>query len=221
MDGLLVDPPLRGEWKAIHNPGDHPYALDFVGLEPGRRLPYSLSSLPPHLLWKTAAANAYGWGRPVYAPFDGEVIEAQDGYPDREALNLPRDAMRTVILMRRATDDIQRFAGNYVVLESPQGVAFMAHLRSGSVRVTSGTEVTAGQRLGEVGNAGASLLPHLHFHLMSEWSHELAAIPELVIPFRFRQFDRWTGGRWESVEKRAPKSGDRLRVTGEATVHLS
>lgn len=212
MDGPLIESPLRGEWKAIHNPGDAPLALDFVGLKPGKRLPYPASSLLPHLVWKTAAANAFGWGRPVYAPFEGEIIEAQDGYPDCEKMNLLRDVVRNVMLLPREMDTIQRFAGNFVVLKSTQGIALLAHLRCGSVTVTPGTQVVAGERLGGVGNAGASLLPHLHFQLMSEWSTDLSAIAEVTIPFSFTQFERWTSNHWKPIQNQAPKSGDRLRI---------
>ena len=57
-------------------------------------------------------------------------------------------------------------AGHYVVLDADdeRDYVFM-HLRRGSIPVTEGQRVVAGQQLGEVGNSGRSFGPHLHFEV--------------------------------------------------------
>lgn len=212
MEIPTVDPPIRGEWKVIHNPGDSPHALDFIGLRPGRWLPYPPQSLLAHLVYRIPASIAYGWGRPVYAPFDGGVLEAHDGYPDTVRMNLIRDGLRNVVFLPDLDEGIQRFAGNYVVIEAAAGVAFLAHLQCNSLSVTTGDSVTAGEQIGVVGNAGASLISHLHFQLMRMWPSDISLVGELDRPFRFCQYDRRVDGTWKTVQNRRMKSSERIRV---------
>jgi hypothetical protein len=212
MERPVIDPPIRGEWKVIHSPGDSPHALDFIGLQPGTRFPYPRRSLLTHLFFRIPATTAFGWNRPVYAPFDGEILEARDGYPDTAYLNLLRDFAQTVIFPPELDDDIQQFAGNYAVIEAAAGVAFLAHLQRGSVKVTAGDTVTAGEKIGVIGNAGASLIPHLHFQLLSEWTTNITLIREKDRPFRFRQYERWVDGSWKLVHDRQPEHSERIRI---------
>jgi murein DD-endopeptidase MepM/ murein hydrolase activator NlpD len=57
-------------------------------------------------------------------------------------------------------------AGHYVVLDADdeRDYVFM-HLRRGSIPVVAGQRVTAGDRIGEVGNTGRSFGAHLHFEV--------------------------------------------------------
>ena len=45
--------------------------------------------------------------------------------------------------------------------------AFYAHLKTGSVKVKVGDQLTTGQVIAALGNTGNSDAPHLHFHVMS------------------------------------------------------
>ncbi|WP_243372009.1 peptidoglycan DD-metalloendopeptidase family protein [Geotalea sp. SG265] len=71
-------------------------------------------------------------------------------------------------------------AGNFVLIrhgEPPQLIfTLYAHLRRGSIAVTSGTRVKKGDKIAEVGNSGASLAPHLHFgvFIRRQFGNELA-----------------------------------------------
>jgi hypothetical protein len=86
-------------------------------------------------------------GVPVFAVLDGVVVAAQDGFPD----------MNTTFTGT---------AGNYVVLSGPGGrLTSYWHLRMGSVAVTVGQSVKAGQQVGETASSGNSVAPHLHFEV--------------------------------------------------------
>jgi murein DD-endopeptidase MepM/ murein hydrolase activator NlpD len=57
-------------------------------------------------------------------------------------------------------------AGHYVVVAGADGRHYVfMHLQAGSIVVTKTATVAPGQRLGNVGNTGASEGPHLHFEI--------------------------------------------------------
>lgn len=160
--------PLRGgPWIAIRGPSatsghrlalvgadgragvPQRFAIDWAMLGPDGKLFHGDSAV---------AENWYGYGRPVYAAAKGKVVVARDGTPDGVPFNITVPA---VIEAVAAT-------GNVVVLEIGSGQFLTyAHLKPGSLKVKVGSTVAAGQQLGEVGNSGNSLGPHLHFHLNS------------------------------------------------------
>lgn len=190
MEQVSVDPPLHGEWKVIYNSFDTTHALDFIGFQAKNRLPYPSRSVLPHIFYRISASTAFDWGRPVYAPFDGEVLEARDGYPDTVDMKLVRDVLGNLVFLPGPDENIQRFAGNYVVIEGVEATAFLAHFQPDSITITSGGTMTAGMQIGSVGNAGASLVPHLHFQLLSEWSSNISVIAEKDRLFHFSQYER-------------------------------
>ncbi len=93
------------------------------------------------------------YGAPVLAAAAGTVHVVIDGIED----NTPG---------RRNT---YVAPGNLVIVQhGPEVFAWYAHLQPGSVAVKPGQKVTAGQRIGLVGNSGRSTEPHLHFHLQDK-----------------------------------------------------
>ena len=60
-------------------------------------------------------------------------------------------------------DTVNRL-GNHVILRCGGAEIVFAHMREGSVTVAPGDRVSVGDRVGEVGNSGASTEPHLHIH---------------------------------------------------------
>ncbi len=88
------------------------------------------------------------YGSPVYSPISGRVVVAVDTMPDLvPPLSQPGGP-----------------AGNHVVVRSGDVYFFLAHLQSGSVRVSAGDSVAAGTVVGVVGNSGNTTEPHLHLH---------------------------------------------------------
>lgn len=210
-----IDFPLRGEWVSLRPPGHHPYALDFMKVSKDRRQ-VSRRTLSGYLFSIIPAKNFYGFGEPIFSPVDGVVIRASDGWVDRKVTSF----VNTIIIWFIATYifrpkidasevDIRPNAGNYVMIQSTTGlVAFLAHMRCGSVKVTTGQVITAGQLIGEVGNSGNTTAPHLHINLFDQADDLLNS---KVVQFIFRRFDRWNGKSWEMAENGVPRKRDLVR----------
>jgi len=88
------------------------------------------------------------FGDPISSPCDGVVIASRDAVPDLAPPN--------------HTEKLPE--GNYVELNCEGAQVFLAHMRRGSVRVTTGARVHTGDLLGNVGNSGNTTEPHLHIH---------------------------------------------------------
>lgn len=98
---------------------------------------------------RPADPSAYlGFGSAVLAPCTGSIMHAVDGVADNIVPQTDREQM----------------AGNYVIVRCEEFDVVLAHLRQGSVTVSSGEHVTAGHPIGELGNSGNSDEPHLHIH---------------------------------------------------------
>jgi len=95
--------------------------------------------------------NAYEiFGEKLCSPCDGTVLSVRDGLPD----NAP------------GRPDVEHPEGNNIVLKCGDAEVFLAHLKRGSISVTAGEAVTIGKPLGEVGNSGNTLEPHMHISAM-------------------------------------------------------
>ncbi len=116
------------------------YAVDFFGLGP-----WGLRARG----WHPADPATYAiFGADLRAPCDGIVMAAENGKPD---FDVPHH------------DPVNRL-GNHVILRCGEAEIVLAHMRQGRVTVAPGDNVSTGDRLGEVGNSGASTEPHLHIH---------------------------------------------------------
>nr|WP_277749833.1 M23 family metallopeptidase [Methanoculleus taiwanensis] len=172
-----------------------------------------------HQLYGHVSVNDfYGWAQPIYSPFDGEVVMVRDGWPDILEVNTFKDIFHSLLLtysfMRapsRRKIDLHRIAGNCVVVRSERCSAFLAHLRSGSVNVEEGQQIQAGALIGEVGNSGNTMAPHLHFQLMKGDDPFTAT----GLPCRFRSYERYRDTAWESVTNGIPGRLERIRYMGE------
>lgn len=103
---------------------------------------------------KDESYNIYG--KEAIAVADAKVASITDKYPSQTPGKYP-----TNITFEEAD-------GNSVVLDLGGGrYALYAHLQKGTIRIHAGDTVKRGQFLALVGNSGNSLVPHLHFHVMS------------------------------------------------------
>ena len=93
-------------------------------------------------------------GVAIYATRDGTVLETHDGEPDHNTSWVGQSGF-----------------GNYVALSHEGGlVTYYGHMTNGSVAVSPGDLVSAGDALGLVGSSGRSDLPHLHLELQLDGS---------------------------------------------------
>jgi murein DD-endopeptidase MepM/ murein hydrolase activator NlpD len=189
-----VEVPVAGRWQAMNSPADRvpshylhtygqTYAIDFVFDPKDRARPaFGAGSGfgPPE--------NFPGYGQEVVAPAAGTVVRAVDDQRDHRARNSVL-GMLYVFAVESAARELlgpSRILGNHVVLSLGDGVyAALAHLKRGSVRVTKGERVQAGDPIAECGNSGNSSEPHLHFQLMDSPRALFAA----GLPFEFDRFE--------------------------------
>jgi hypothetical protein len=209
MEPIKIRSPVRGDWSFMNPPGHHPNAKDFVAVN-SKGAPYARLKLLRHLVYKLDVMETYAWEKEIFSPFDGKVVKVEHNASDRIDLNLFRDLFKGLVLARRnRKNDIGYFLGNYVVLVSREGIyALFAHIRQGSVVVHEGENVAAGQLIGQVGNSGNTIQPHLHFQLMQE--HDVSrAIP---LPFVFESCQIINDGVWESFSSKLPGNYAKFRV---------
>lgn len=92
------------------------------------------------------------FGKPVFAPAAGKVVAIANDVKD----NVPGET------------NPARLLGNHVILDHGNGeFSFLVHFKQGSVEVSAGQNLKAGDLLGSCGNSGNSTEPHLHYHLQT------------------------------------------------------
>lgn len=216
---IVVEFPLRGEWVALHTPADRVpshgtdafgqrYAFDFCRFAPKWDLPYNSRMVVRHLFAFARAEHFLCWNQPVYSAFEGEVISTGDLWPDRSRVNLPVELIRATLFPPGTGSDFRPLLGNFAVVRGDRCVALYAHLRNGSVRVTKGETVVAGQVIGSVGNSGNSTMPHLHFQLMNDIDLHGAS----GVPCAFRRYERLSQDGWDVVSDEVPGLFERIRA---------
>ncbi len=84
----------------------------------------------------------------VYAPCDGLVVEHQNNLPDQPI----------------GGSDKVNTGGNGIVLQCGNHHVHLHHMKQGSVSVELNEEVKIGQKIGQIGNSGNTIEPHLHLH---------------------------------------------------------
>lgn len=229
-DLTLIDFPLRGEWVASHTPAEQipshgtdqlgqRFAFDFMRIEHGPKgWKFFRTSLPAYFLFGARLQDCPGWSDPIHAPFDGTVVTAKDGWPERKRLHLLSDL---AVVLKNAlmfdpyqTDDLRPILGNHLILRmrEKEVFAFFAHIRCGSIGVAVGDEVQRGQRLAEVGHSGNSTAPHLHFHLMDRAD----ILNAQGLPCCFREYQILRDGCWIQIKEGLPGLREFIRF-GEQT----
>ena len=148
---IVLSAPFEGRWVATHagqsiatnhhvRVPEQDYSADLALLGPDNRVRRRQSD---------TQEDAYTFGAPIYAPVDGVVSAAVDGFEDGKIPSRFEDV-----------------AGNHVFIEvAPDRHVLLAHLKEGSVVVSPGERVRVGDAIGAAGNSGNSDFPHLHIHV--------------------------------------------------------
>ncbi len=136
------------------------------------------------------------WGESVYAPVSGYVVEVLDSAPDNAPGAYPEDAVNNLVGIH--------LGGRFYL--------YILHFRQGSipVEIAVDTWVDVGDYLGEVGNSGVTLEPHLHLVLL--W-YDVDEERSYSIPVEFESLEvspAWDGP-WSEHENVAPVAGDFVR----------
>ena len=216
---VIVDFPLRGEWVAFNSPGDR--VPSHGGDMLGQRFAYDFVRVDRRKGWRIHPAGGlrsnligfpvretYAWGQPVHMPFDGEIVEARDGYPERSRIVPIREI--AVVIKNSVTfnpANLRGVLGNFAIARAGDTFALFAHLVPGSVSVEAGQSVGSGDPVGRVGHTGNSTAPHLHFQLMDS--------PDLLtargVPCAFRELEVERDGAWGAQRNVVPRRQDRVR----------
>ena len=226
---IIVEFPLRGEWNSPNTPGSKipshgtnqlgtRYAYDFIQVDwnsigyPAYRV-----SFLQYLFSGVSLNDYYCWGQKVFAPCDGVVVVAEDGYEERPRTNLLSDlssAYKNAHYFDPEKDDVQSVAGNYIIIEYKENIyAALCHLQTGSIQVSVGQEIKKGDFIGRVGHSGNSFAPHLHFQLMD--SCDIATANGL--PCAFEKYEIYQDNKWQTVTNSIPTSKDRIRFITSAS----
>jgi hypothetical protein len=134
--------PLSGQLWAAER-----FAIDYVQLGPGGVIASGDVS-------KTESYPYFG--ADIHAVADGPVVGMLEGLPEQIPGKSPTGLR------------LEEYGGNHIVQDIGNGnYAFYAHLKTGSVKVKVGDQLSTGQVIAALGNTGNSDAPHLHFHVMS------------------------------------------------------
>jgi murein DD-endopeptidase MepM/ murein hydrolase activator NlpD len=188
---------LRGTWKATVPVGKYTARLVVSGAGVTRylRVPLSVVAPAPAPPKPAAPASLATTGSkvfPVQGPYSfgsegarfgagrtghshqGQDVVAAEGLP---VVSLVAGTVHWIAYQASG-------AGHYVVVAGADGRHYVfMHLQAGSIVVTKGAPITAGQRLGNVGNTGASEGPHLHFEIwVNGWWASKASAPIDPLP---------------------------------------
>lgn len=150
-DEIGVFLPVKGSWKIqqafdgeLTHRGPWQYGLDFVACNQyDKTIKNEGLELTDHLSFEAD----------IYSPIDGWVIDCVDSNKDNNIGEV----------------DNNNTWGNYIILKTYQGVfVSLLHLQQGSIIVTPGSFVKAGQKLARCGNSGYSPEPHLHLQVQNQ-----------------------------------------------------
>ncbi len=143
--------------------------------------------------------NWLSYGKPIFAPADGLVIEVVSDLPENTFTSSGEAQSPS---MEEAKDPLG--FGNHVKIRHADGrVSWLLHMQPDSIRVRVGDHVRADQVIGKVGFSGDSLFPHLHYNVTDGPSY-----PSQGVPSYFKQFVRVLGERRIPIARGQMDTGD-------------
>lgn len=144
----------------------------------------------------------FTFGKPVYAPADGIIIEAVQNIEDNVIGKPTKYSLKDFIRNPKL------LAGNYIIIDhGTREYSAICHFKKHSLKVRVGDKVSQGQILGLAGNSGASDVPHIHYQLQN--GRDLLSSEGL--PSIFKEYGIILGKTIKHVSDGFPKTGERLR----------
>jgi hypothetical protein len=142
---LPADVPLKVAW------GGDTLAVNQHVVVPDQRWAYDFL-VAPYLTGSSKLTDYGCYGIPVVAPAAGTVTVAHDGEPD--------------MIPSESSSNYTAPEGNHVFIRLDETGTYLviAHLKPGSLTVSAGQHVEAGQVIGQCGNSGNTSEPHIHIH---------------------------------------------------------
>ncbi len=162
--------PFSGEWYTLA--GGQSVARNYHATTSAWRWGYDFTVLTDagdRHRWDGESLEDYPcYGKDVLAPVRGEIVRARGGLEDAS----PGEFDETSVL------------GNRVVLKVVDDhYIFIAQLKQGSLNVGRGDQVAPGDKLGECGNSGRAVLPHVHIHMQDRLEFPIARGRPLYLEF--------------------------------------
>ena len=222
---IAVRFPLSGEWCPVNTPGQsipshgtellgQRYAYDFLQIDWRKSKGYKFyqANTFRYIVFGVPLEDTYCWSEPIFSPLASEVVEAEDGFPERNPVNFWRDMLMVIknglTFKPKNNSDLRSVLGNYIILKNQDVYCLIAHAKKGSLLVSSGDWVKEGQKIAEVGHSGNSTAPHLHFQLMD--AAELLKAKGL--PCCFQDYQSFLDGEWKDIKNGIPGRRERIRA---------
>lgn len=144
----------------------------------------------------------YGFGTPILATADGEVVSVESTMTDPQPGKVDYDIKE--VLEKKL---VNVMVGNHVVIKHADGeYGSYMHLKQGSPMVKVGDKVKKGQVIGLLGNSGSSYYPHLHYQLTDgkQWTTARG------LPIHFNDYKLIRGSKIIPVTRGFINTGDRV-----------
>lgn len=186
--------PFDGEW--VTTAGGDSTATNYHATTATYRFGYDFTRAQNAKRFKgegNELSDYYCYAAPVLAPVAGKVVQLENNHED----NPPNSFSDESVL------------GNHVVIKVDDAeYLYIAQLKEKSIPLEVGQQLAAGEKIGECGNSGRALLPHVHIHLQNTSEFPMAE----SLPFEFSSYI----ADGKPVEKGAPLgSNDRESSLGQ------
>jgi Peptidase family M23 len=143
--------------------------------------------------------NWYVFGKPVYAPAGGRIIEMQNDIPDNEFSG------KTVQSPNTPANIDPLGMGNHVIIDHGNGeFSVMLHMEKGTIKVKTGEIIKEGQQIGNIGFSGDAIFPHLHYTVMNGSKESISE----GVPSYFGDYKLFRGNSFILIKKGRIDSGD-------------
>ncbi len=128
VEPIAVRFPLSGEWCPVNTPGHsipshgtdmlgQRYAYDFFQIDWRKSKGYKFykSKTFRYLVFGVPLENTYCWSQAILSPFEGEVVEASDGFKERNPVNFFRDIFIASDILPTLNQRLQRGLPNLAI----------------------------------------------------------------------------------------------------------